>query len=101
MKKEQIINRFQKFLVRLKCCYIILFRKYNHWVILNLDKENLIKLLTDKEFEVSMMYHGLQKWCIYKMIKKLSNTKNDIDMILEKAEFEAKSDEFSKHLNNN
>jgi len=88
----------KKFYIRLLACYKILFRKYDHWVILDVDKDNLVKLLKDEPFTSDVLYHGVQPYVFYKMIKNISNTTSEIDMICAKAEFEAAALEYKKNL---
>lgn len=86
----------KKFKIRLHAAYRILFRKYNHWVILNVSDENLIKLLKDEDFDTDMLYHGVQPYVFYRIIKMVSNSKDDIDMVLDKAKFEADATEYKR-----
>jgi len=79
----------KKFKIRLLAAYRILFKKYKHWVILDVSDENLVKLLQDDDFDADVLYHGVQPYVFYKMIKMASNSKDDIDMCLDKAKFEA------------
>lgn len=86
---RKIIIYLIKLKLRIYAAYCILFRKYNHWIILNVDKDNLVKLLKDENFESNFLYHGVQPYIAYRMIKMVSNSKDDIDMALDKAKFEA------------
>lgn len=79
----------KKLLIRLKAVYRIIFRKYNHWAILNIDNENILKMLQGEKFECDVIYHGLQPYNMYCMIKQVSKSKDEIDMALDKALFEA------------
>ena len=67
-------------------------RKYDHWVILNLDEVNLVELLKDNDFEVDATYHGIQPYILHKMIERVSQDKDEIDMLLEKSAFEAEAE---------
>jgi hypothetical protein len=79
-----------KLKIRLITCWYILTRKYNNWVIINVDKKNLIKIVSDKKnFEGDMQYHGLQPYIISRMIKMMANAKDETEMICDKAKFEA------------
>lgn len=93
---EKFRVRLFKFKLRLRACYNILFRKYNHWVILDLDNENIIKLLKDENFDANILYHGLQPYNVYKIIQMVGNSKDDVEMLCYKAEFEANAAEYSK-----
>jgi hypothetical protein len=83
----------KKLKVRIIAAYRILFRKYNHWVILDVNDENLVKLLKNESFDADILYHGVQPYIYYKMIKMVGNSKDDIDMLLDKAKFEADASE--------
>jgi hypothetical protein len=96
LPKQAKRKEMKKLIIRLRVCYNILFRKYNHWAILNLDKDNLVKLLQDKEFEADILYHGLQPYVCNRMIQMVANNFNDIDSICAKAEFEAEALEYQK-----
>lgn len=78
-----------KLKIRIKACYRILTRKYDHWVILNLDDDNFTKLLNGDPFETTGVYHGIQPYIYHKMIKQVSASKDDIELALDKAQFEA------------
>lgn len=93
LQKATVVRRLRvkmmKLKLRLLACYRILFKRYNHWVILNVDEENLVKLLKDETFDTDILYHGVQPYVAYRMIKMVGNSQDDIDMALSKAEFEA------------
>lgn len=72
-----------------------MFRRHDNWALLHIDDNNLLKLLQDKDFEVGVLYHGIRKYIIYVMIKAMAESKDDIDMVLDKAIFEGKTEEFS------
>lgn len=63
--------------------------KRRHWVILDVDRDNLIKMLTDEPFDVGIQWHGLQPHNINEIIKAVYENKDDIDRALDKAHFEA------------
>jgi hypothetical protein len=52
----------------------------------------MINLFSDKDFEVEVMYHGLQPYVVQRMINQCSTVKDDIDMMLDKAKFEAEAE---------
>lgn len=88
--------RVLKFLTRLKAAYRILFRKYDHWVILDVKKPELIKCLKDENFDVDVLYHGVQPYIYHKMIRMVAASKDSIEIALDKAQFEADSEEYNK-----
>ena len=75
-------------------CWYILTRRYNHFVVLNLSKEELIKLLrNENEIEVDVYFHGIQPYVFNKMIKMISESKDDSQMLLDRIKFEASAEE--------
>lgn len=87
----------KKFLIRIRTCYYILSRKYDNWFIVNVDKDNLIKILRDENtFDADLNYHGLRPYVVSRIIKMLSNAKDEVEMICDKANFEAEAQEFKK-----
>lgn len=85
-----------KLLTRIRTAYKIIFRKYDHWVVLNVNDENLIKLLKEENFECDVEYHGLQPYVFRTMIKMVANEKDDNDMLLDKIIFEAEAENRKK-----
>jgi hypothetical protein len=81
----------KKFVTRLRVAFKILFGRRKHWAMINISKENLVELLKGNEFDVDVFYHGIQPYVFYKLIKCVSNSKDDIDMMLDKAKFEAEA----------
>jgi hypothetical protein len=84
--------KMMKFKLRLISCYRILFCKWKHWVIINIDQDNLIHLLKEETFGADILYHGVQPYIAYRMIKMVGNSQDDIDMALGKAEFQANAE---------
>ena len=84
--------------IKIKCqiLYRIITGKYKHFVVFNVDEENHLKLLKGEDFDVDGKYYGIQHYCYLQMIKCLSNTIKDNDLICEKAHFEASAIEFRK-----
>lgn len=79
----------KKLMIRLKVCFRILTMKDRHWFVYAIDEQNLIELIKGADFNVSVMYHGLQTYQVKLIIKAISDSIDDIDMILAKADFEA------------
>ena len=46
-------------------------------------------MLTDQEFELTPIYHGIQPYVMFKAMHMFANAHDDDDMILMKADFEA------------
>jgi len=83
----------KKLKVRLRACWLILTRNYDHWFIVNLSKEDLIKLLNNQDFEVDAFLHGIQPYIFNTVIKTIADSKTDADMTLDRMLFEAKAEE--------
>jgi hypothetical protein len=75
--------------LRLKICWNLLFGKYKHFLFINIDKPNLVKLLEEEPFEIDGFHCGLQSYTYFKIIKSLAASKDDIEFLLDKAQFEA------------
>ncbi len=79
-----------KLITRLKVCYRILFRKYDHWIILNLKEKEFINLISDNDFEIDGDYHGMQPYIMRKMIRKCADQNiKETDLLLDRIEFHA------------
>lgn len=96
MKKNEVWYEtkiaFNKFWVRLSTAYRILFRKHNHWFLVNLSEPDLRLLLQDKLKEIRWMQHGLQQYNVIQIMKLVADNIDDDEMILKKADFEAHSE---------
>lgn len=86
----------KKLKIKLEVIYKILTGKYKHFVIFNVDEKNLVKLLKGEDFDVDGKYYGLRHYCYLSMIKCLSNTIDENDMVCEKAHFESSATELKK-----
>lgn len=80
----------KKLRVKIKAIITILTSK--HWFIVKQDTYNLTLLLKDKDFDIDLLYYGLQPYGVWKIIKSMSYMKDDNDMILDKAKFEAEAE---------
>jgi hypothetical protein len=81
-----------KLVVKLNILWNIITNKYKHFVVLDISEEQMINLFSDEDFEVEVMYHGLQPYVVQRMINQCSTVKDDIDMMLDKAQFEAEAE---------
>ena len=86
----------KKLKIKLEVIYKIIIGKYKHFVIINVDDKNLVKLSKGEDFNVNGKYYGLSHYCYLSMIKCLSNNIDEIDMICEKAHDEAYATEIKK-----
>lgn len=78
----------KKIIQKLKLVWNVLFR-YEHFIVLNLNKDDLMRLLMDEDFDIEGEYIGLRPYLVYRILKSHASLKDDNDMILMKAEFEA------------
>lgn len=85
----------RKFKVRMFVIYHLLFKKWKHWTIITINDDSLIKFLKDKDYDIGIALHGMPSYVFYSIIKSISNTKSDVDMICEKANFEASAEEYN------
>lgn len=85
-------NKFKKFKIKLKIIKNILFN-WDHFFIMNLDERNLKKMLREQDFDMDSSYHGLQYYNVLYIIKQIASTIDDDDLVLKKAEFQAKAHE--------
>lgn len=87
-----------KFITRVTAAWRIITGKYNHWVLVNVDEENFIKVIKEEEFDCNFIYSGTLPYIYFLMLKKVSASKDDIDMALDKAQFEADASEYKRKL---
>lgn len=66
----------------------ILFGQYNHFVILNISNKDLINLFERKDCAIDMEYIGLRSYPAHKLVHIVSSFKDDIDMELDRTQFE-------------
>lgn len=92
MKNEKtsgIKRHYSKWFTKLKVCWLIVTGKYGHWIIMNVDGHNLEQLLKDEPYNIDSHYCGLQPYIFFRMIQYYGSLKDDIDMALDKAQFES------------
>lgn len=86
-----------KFWYRLKVATKILCNPKLRWIFISIDEEGFRALLTgSSDVEANMSYHRMQEYNMWHLIQSLGSTKDDIDMMLMKAEFEAKAQEYAE-----
>lgn len=82
--------RFGKFLIRVRVALDILF-VHDHFALLTLDRDELVKLFKDQEFNVSVTTHGLQPYIVRRMIARCATGYDDVDMLLDGVAFSAEA----------
>ena len=86
-----------KIFVKIEIIWKIITNQYKHFVFLRLNEKDLVNLFSDKDFEVEVMYLGLKPYLVQKIIKECAAAKDDIDMMLDKAQFEAEATIYLKN----
>lgn len=89
----------KKLLVKLTVIWKIITNQYQHFAILNVTEKQLVNLFSDEDFEVDVMYSGLQPYVVQRLINQCSTVKDSIDMMLDKAQFEAEAEIHKRQKN--
>lgn len=85
-----------KFWYRLKLAVRILFNPKLRWVFIQISEDGFRAILTGGgDVDVKFSYHRMQEYNMWHIIQSVGETKDDIDMMLLKAEFEAKAQEYA------
>jgi len=88
--------KYMLLLYRIRAAWKILFSPNLHWILISVSREEFIKHLKGEEVTMDFSYHKLQEYNFYDLIKKIGDQKDDVDMMLGKAAFEAEAEEYSK-----
>jgi hypothetical protein len=101
MKNKQRRSKTKIFLnklwVRIYTAWWVITHPKAHWVLINITKDNLINLIQEKPLEeLDLTYHGLVNYNIYMICKNIHESRDEIDYILDKAQFEANAIERTK-----
>lgn len=92
---------------RLKACWRILTGRWDHFAILGISSKSLSDLVIDeegddnKEIEMETNLVGLPPYGFFLMIQLVSNSQDDIDIALHKAEFMAGFEEYNQKQHGN
>jgi len=89
-------RKMKRLLVKLSIIWKVLF-KFEHFVVVNLDRKNLENLLREKDVAIQVSYLGLKPYLYFKIFETVLSTKSDIDMALDKAQFEAEAISISEN----
>ena len=73
----------------------ILTGKDKHFVLISVNRDSLVKIIMNQEFSCNFKYLGCNPYLYFKMIKSIAASKDDIDMMLDKAKFEADASEYN------
>lgn len=74
----------------------ILFCRYNHFYITNIHRDQLVRLISEEDFNVEIIHLGLHPYNVTIATKFLSNAKDEDDIVLEKADFDASAELYIK-----
>lgn len=80
------------FFMRVKTAWHILTQKKKHWILLSVDKRELLNTFTDGEYTIDTCVHKMQPYTYFQITKEFCNQKDDTDMTLLKAEMFAKAE---------
>lgn len=77
------------FKIRLKTAWNILTGKHKRWLLISLKDEDFEKMKEDKTFSFTFAHSKIVPYLYFKMLKQIADSKSDIDIILDKAQYEA------------
>jgi hypothetical protein len=94
MKKRRQRNKTRIYLnklwIRISTAWWIITNPKAHWFLTSIDEKNLTELIANNSLdEVNLKYHGLVRYNIFMICKKVYKSKDEVDYILDKAQFEA------------
>jgi hypothetical protein len=92
------MKKMIKFWVRLGVALRILFNRDKHWMYIYMNKEEFIELLKEEPVKFSVLYHGMQKYNLLLFLSKVSDRVEFVELVEEKARFEAEMDEWIKKI---
>lgn len=93
--------KIKLFLVRLSTAWMILTKPHLHWIVFHFTTAELIEQLKGELFEYKLIIHKLQEYNAKAIIKSISGKIDDIELMLEKAQFEAEAELKYGKTNNN
>jgi len=99
MKINPIKTKLNQLCYRLKVAWKIIVNPNLHWVFISLTNEEFLNYLKNDDIDISFSYHKLQEYNAWDIIKKVAECKDDVDMILGKAQFQAEAEEHYKSKN--
>jgi len=87
--------KYMLILYRIRAAWKILVNPNLHWILISVSREEFIKHLKGEDATVDFSYHKLQEYNFYDLVKRLADEKDDVDMMLGKAAFEAEAEEYA------
>lgn len=68
-----------------------------HLLTLSVPPESLRKQIRDQEcYDMQLLRIGLQPYNVWRCVKDMANGRDDIDMVLEKARYEAEAEIYTR-----
>lgn len=93
---RKIKTSIKLFVVRLKTAYEILFHPDKHWALIKLTPSEFVKSIGSGDYEVEIMMHRMVKYNVMKIMKDTANSRDDVDFLLDRANYEADAIEYAK-----
>lgn len=87
---QKVKSYFKNLKNRLKVCWRILFGKYNHYVIINVNNDDFDNFTRGYAYDIDFHYMGMNNYLSWSLVKEISTIKSDTDMILDKILEDAK-----------
>lgn len=66
-----------------------------HGFVCSIEENELANLFQGKDYKITITHYGLMGYPFLLIVKSIAESQNDIDMVLEKAKFEAKIEEIN------
>lgn len=89
----------RNFFARLKMCRIVFSGQWEHWIILNVDKQNLLHLLKSEPYQIKSYFYGVKPFIYFKMVEDFANTIDEVEMLCDQAAFESNISDRIKEMN--
>lgn len=83
--------KITKLILRVQTAWKILTGRYKHWTMIVLTREDLQKLLLEKDFDVQMVDYGMRRYNALLLVKLVSELYDADEMTLLKAQYEAEA----------
>lgn len=84
---------------KIRIIWRIITGRYNHSIIVNISKKDLLELLQEKPFNISAEFYGISNYLVYPILERVVKSEDKIDSILDKAKIDAIVEESLKNKN--
>lgn len=85
----QEMKKMHGVVFRIKIAWGILFGKHQHFILVSYTKKEFVNVLSGCSSNYQKVICDMPEFIFYKAIKKIASEKNDTDLVIEKASFEA------------